>query len=796
MPPKSDIRVSRLHNPGGRATFAAASVVVATALWFGFGWGGATVLQWGDDIACALAAAVATVCCWRASRHTSTERASWRLLAAGAGAWTIGQVIWTVHDLAMGGPTPYPYYDDIGFLAFPVLASMALVRLPTAASERTMMRWGLDGTLVASSVLLMLWSTVIEPSGLASTALGATIVTVSYPLLDVLLLTATVLAALHLKVGRVRMMFVAVSLAWLAAADVLFNYLSVHGGYEPGAVCDVAYVGAFAFLAAATFVGPGSPREGTGVTVSDTMRMALPYVPFIIAVVVALARQCTGAQLDNVDVALGLTAVAAILARQTLVLSQNSRLLATVRAQHEELRHSAMTDSLTGLANRAVFTDRVSHATQLHARDMRQVSLIWIDLDDFKFVNDTAGHGAGDLLLIKVSERLRGAVRMGDTVARLGGDEFAVLIEDGSDVAVLADRIRDALHRPFLIDGVPRPVSASVGVAVLAPEEPAIEPADLLNRADIAMYHAKNSGKDQVALYRVGMTVPGADDALLRDPLRRAVRHDAITLCYQPLIHAADGQLHGFEALARWTHDGQPVSPAEFISAAERIGLGCQLGDRILDQAFAQAAAWQGQREGVLVGVNLSPSQILDPGLPDRIAAALSRHGLPPSRIVLEITEAALLSDSAQAIRTTRALSEMGIRMSLDDFGTGYSSLAHLRRLPLSSVKIDRSFVANVDTDPQARSFIAAVIRLGQDLGLDVIVEGIETAGQLAIVRDLGATFVQGYLVDIPRPADRIEFRRDWTDLFTATTLGLPRQRESVDTFPMTAGRAAPRAEQ
>jgi diguanylate cyclase (GGDEF)-like protein len=781
MRPSRDTWSARLRTPGGRAGFIAVTVVAATAIWFAFGWGGTTALTWGDDLACALASAVATVCCWRVSRRPATTRVSWQLLAAGAGAWTIGQVIWTVHDLAMGGPTPFPYYDDLGFLAFPVIASIALVRLPTAASERTVMRWGLDGTLVASSALLLLWSTVIEPTGSASDALGGTLVAIAYPLLDVVLLTVTVLAALHLKVGRARMMFVAFSLVWLAVADMLFNYLSARGGYQPGAVCDVAYVGAFAVLAAATFVAPGSPRQRAGVALTESVRTALPYLPFVVAIVATLGRQLAGDQLDNVDVTLGVIAVAAILGRQKLVLSENSRLLATISAQHEELRHSAMTDPLTGLANRAVFTDRVSHATQLHARDMRQVSLAWIDLDDFKLVNDTAGHGAGDQLLVKVAERLRGAARVGDTIARLGGDEFAVLIEDGSDPVALADRICDVLRQPFILDGKAHGITCSVGVTVLNPEDPPLDPAELVSRADVAMYHAKNGGKNRVALHRDGMTVPGADDAPLRDPLRRAIENDEITVCFQPLLHADDGRLRGFEALARWQRDGRPVPPEEFVALAERVGLGCALGDRILDHSIAQAAAWLRDRDDIAFGVNLAPSQILDPELPARLAAILTRHGLPPSRLVLEITEAALLTDSSLAIDNAHQLVEMGIRLSLDDFGTGYSSLAHLRRLPLSSVKIDRSFVGAVDTDEEARAFIAAVIRLGQDLGLEVVVEGIERPEQLAVARELGTTYVQGYLLGAPDEAAAIDLHHDWSPMFAdKAPLALPRPRRAV----------------
>lgn len=773
-----------------RALLAAVVLSASVAVWFAAGWGGTTVVRWADDLLLGAASAGAAACCWRVARTAGEARRSWQLIGAGAAAWTAGQVVWTVHDAAFGGPTPMPYYDDLGYLALPLMALVALVRMPSAANELARWRWGLDAAIVTISMFLLVFSPIIEPTIHTDASLRSIAVAVVFPVIDVLLLSAVVLGFAYRRAGRGRLLAVAIALGWLAVADTSFSFLDITGHYHPGALCDAAYFAAFALLTAATFVEQGTPRAAASLAVPEQVRVVLPYVPFAAAGCVLLVRDLMGQGVDSVDLVLGAVVTACMLARQALVLSENQRLLCTVRRQHEELLRSAMTDSLTGLVNRAVFNDRATHATLLHARDMRKVSLAWIDLDDFKLVNDTCGHAAGDQLLVTVGERLRGAMRMGDTVARLGGDEFAVLIEDGSDPTLVAERICSELRRPFVIDGALHTVTASVGVAILEPGDVPLDPAELLSRADVAMYEAKKAGKNRVAVYGPGMTLPGTEDAMLRDPLRRAIDARDIGVVFQPLVSAADGTLRGFEALARWTHRGRPIAPEEFVALAERAGLGCALGDCIIDRTLGEASAWLRAREGIVIGVNLAPSQVNDAAFPGRLRAMLERHRVGCDRLVLEITEAALLTESSQPVATVHQLAAMGIRLSLDDFGTGYSSLAHLRRFPLASVKIDRTFVEAVDTAAQPRAFIAAVIRLGHDLGLDVIVEGIESPGQLAVVRDLGATYVQGFLIDRPRPEAEIDLWRDWSALFAQLSPVVPTPRHSLERHANLAGGA------
>ena len=422
-----------------------------------------------------------------------------------------------------------------------------------------------------------------------------------------------------------------------------------------------------------------------------------------------------------------------------------------------ELQHRAFHDQLTGLPNRAKFLDRAGHAVALHRRDLRPVAALLIDLDDFKAVNDTLGHASGDLLLVRVGERLRGVLRPGDTLARLGGDEFAVLLEDGGDAAVVAQRVVDAVEQPFDLCGTRIAVGASVGVAELPADAGTLDVDALLARADTAMYVAKRGGKNRVSLYDPVTALPAAQDLRLREPLRHAIAAGAVEAHFQPVVDLASGEVLGYEALARWTLDGAPVPPDVFIPIAARAGLLPALTAHMLDVVGGQLHAWLGERGHRLVaGVNVSPDLISDPDFPRVVADCVERHGLAPGQLVLEITEEALLSDLPRAREVADELCRIGATLWLDDFGTGYSSLLHLQQIPLAAVKIDRGFTADLDTNPATERLMRALLALGRDLGLMVIVEGVERPAQAKVLRRLGCRFAQGYHFARPTPADDV----------------------------------------
>ncbi len=440
---------------------------------------------------------------------------------------------------------------------------------------------------------------------------------------------------------------------------------------------------------------------------------------------------------------------------------RGEHLRAEAADREAKLAWSAFHDDLTGLPNRAMFFDRVARALERHARDGRPVAVLLVDLDGFKAVNDTLGHAAGDDLLVVAAQLLQRAVRPGDTLARLGGDEFAVLLEDVGDPAVVGDRLVEVFANPFAVGGRLLGVSATVGVAVLT-DPTGVDVEAVLSRADIAMYSAKRAGKGRFAVYDPAMTLPEAEVLELREPLRCAIATGDVEVHYQPIVDLRTGGTIGFEALARWSHEGRSIGPDVFVPIAARSGLTGALTEHVLDVACRQAARWSvqlGHRQ-LRVSVNVSPHSIGDPDLPDRVAAHLQRYGLGPGQLALEITEDALLHNPAVATAVAHRLRELGVVLSLDDFGSGYSSLLHLRQIPLHSVKIDRGFAGDIDTNPDTEKFMRALLALGRDLDLRVVVEGVERRGQVDVLRRIGCTHAQGHLFGRPvaAPGVRLPF--------------------------------------
>lgn len=419
---------------------------------------------------------------------------------------------------------------------------------------------------------------------------------------------------------------------------------------------------------------------------------------------------------------------------------------------------SAYHDDLTGLPNRAMFFDRVEHALDLRARDGRPVAVLLLDVDEFKAVNDTLGHTSGDDLLALAARRLERVVRPGDTLARLSGDEFAVLLEAAEDPSIMATRLLGALADPFLIGTSAVTISASVGIAALSEDEQCAGVEAILAHADIAVYTAKRAGKSSFAVYDPLMTLPGTRALQLREPLRQALVRGSVEAYFQPIVDLHSGRVTGFESLARWCHDGRFVEPDVFIPIAARSGLTSALTEHMLDLACTQLARWSAElgHHRLRTGVNVSPHSIGDPGLPDRVARHMARHGIGPGQLVLEITEDALLNDVPTAMRVMHRLRDLGVVLSLDDFGAGYSSLLHLRQIPLNSVKIDRGFAGDIDTNPETEHFMRALLAFGRDLDLRVIVEGVERPAQVEVLRRIGGTLAQGHLFGRPVPAREV----------------------------------------
>jgi diguanylate cyclase (GGDEF)-like protein/PAS domain S-box-containing protein len=420
----------------------------------------------------------------------------------------------------------------------------------------------------------------------------------------------------------------------------------------------------------------------------------------------------------------------------------------------EQLRHQALHDPLTGLPNRVLFVDRLSHALVRRGAD-GGVAVLFVDLDDFKDINDTLGHAAGDELLRLVAERLTGVLRAEDTACRLGGDEFAFLLEETSPMRVLriAERILAALAETFEIGGHEATLSASVGIAIGDGSRSGStggEAADeLLRDADTAMYAAKSHGKGRIQLFQRGMEEPVKRRRELRSALERALEGDELFLEYQPIIDMCDGGLVGVEALVRWNHPqlGR-LMPADFVGMAEETGLIAGLGGWVMRRAAADLA----HGSDVIVSVNVSAHQLGDGALPTLVRDTLTSSGLDPSRLLLELTESTLASAGAGAETELERVQRMGVRIALDDFGSGYSSLEYLGRLPINVLKIDRSLVERVHLEPQRQEVLRAIDHIASKLGLETIVEGIELEEQRAALLELGFCRAQGYLFAAPLP--------------------------------------------
>lgn len=424
-----------------------------------------------------------------------------------------------------------------------------------------------------------------------------------------------------------------------------------------------------------------------------------------------------------------------------------------------DLQYQSSHDPLTGLANRSLIRERIAQALSREAAERAAgvstapVTVCVCDVDGFKNVNDSLGQRAGDELLVEVGQRLVANVGPRDTVARLGGDEFAVLMDDPQDrriPALVAERIVAALREPMSIGGTPLTVSVSVGVAVAGPDRTAD---DLLGEADAAMYEAKAAGRDQAAIFTEQMRTAALERLTITNSFRSGLEQSDFFMEYQPQVSLTDGRLEGFEALVRWQHPSLgPVGPYTFIPLAEETGFIVPLGRWILEQACHEAARWPGAPDRPLrVSVNLSARQLQHPQLVSDVAAALSISGLPPERLVLEITESALMVDPGGSAETLRQLKAMGLRLAVDDFGTGYSSLAYLRQFPVDVLKIDKSFVdALNDRSAEGTAFIKTIIALARDLGLATVAEGVENRVQREALRALGCDSAQGYLLSKP----------------------------------------------
>jgi diguanylate cyclase (GGDEF)-like protein len=436
-----------------------------------------------------------------------------------------------------------------------------------------------------------------------------------------------------------------------------------------------------------------------------------------------------------------------------------ARALRLVGERTGELRHQALHDALTGLPNRTLIMDRIEQLLARNRRNGTVGAALYIDLDEFKNVNDSLGHEAGDRLLVAVAARLTSTLRDADTVGRMGGDEFVVLI-DGGELKVgpelVAERLLDVMRQPFELDGAAMPliVNTSIGIAI----GDRASPGDLVRDADVALYEAKAAGKNRYEIFYPEMQIEISHRIELEFDLRSALEGDQFRLVYQPIYNLDDLTLVGVEALLRWVHPTQGLmQPDEFIPILEQTGQIREVGSWVLSQACEQMAAWHAQGDALVISVNVSGRQLDSDAIVGHIRDALDSSGLDATSLILEVTETALMRNAEATVERLQAIKALGVRIAVDDFGTGYSSLAYLQRFPVDCLKIDRSFTHAITTSPESKALISTLVQLGKDLGLTTLAEGVETADQIDHLRGESVNEAQGFIFSRPLDAEALE---------------------------------------
>ena len=727
----------------------------------------------------AAAAAAAGCCAIAASRTPGRARTGWLLLSVATGSWAAGEVIWSYYETIQRIHVPFPSAADAGFLLAVPFEIVGVLLLAGPSRPDARLRNVLDGLAIAGAIFFVSWTTVLKAVYAGGGDPAALAISVAYPAADVV--AVVIVLSLFTRSGRPAFSFalLAAGLVGLAVSDSTFAYLSALGPYATNPV-DIGWVGGFTLVALAALRSgaPGARYEGR------RARFLIPYVALGVAALTAIVEAGRGVRLDPLAVLTALGLVVLVLVRQLIAVremqSLSRRLQETVEAlrrREEELEHQAFHDSLTRLANRDLFRDRVEHALARGRRSRSALAVILIDLDDFKTVNDSLGHAAGDQLLVMAARRLLGSVRPGDTVARLSGDEFAVLLEDisGPEEALpVARRLVEAFRAAFPLE---RDVYVGLTAGVAMSPSPGETLTALLRNADVAMYAAKKAGKGRFAVYDATLQNDAMERLELRAALARAIERDELAVHFQPVFDLGSGQMTGAEALVRWRRGRRLVRPGAFIPFAQESGLIIPIERIVLRRACAEAAAWAAAGRDLSLSVNVSATHVNSSGFVETVRRSLEAAGLPPDRLILEITESALAPGGGATYENLKALAAIGVRIAIDDFASGYSAIGHLKSVPVGIVKVDRAFVDSLGAG--AAPVLASIVQLCSNLGLTTVAEGIETPGQLAQARSLGCSAAQGYLLGRPVEARRI------LDSTTGSMLG--------PAVPPAPGPAAPR---
>jgi diguanylate cyclase (GGDEF)-like protein len=684
------------------------------------------------------------LCAWRAIARRP-GRWGWGALATGLLLFTTGSVLWTGW-VQYFNPLPYPSIADFCFLAFFFMAFLGIGLLVRETVPKTSKTIWVDGLIAALGVAALEATIVIGPIVQANTGDFGTVATnIAYPIGDLVLVTmvVAVFAVRGWRPGRLWWTLGA-GLVIFAAADSVYVLRVTSGTYVTGTPLDSVWlIGAFLMVIAAW------QQMGAGMKSSPVLRPSNIVPVLFLVSSLGIVVYATARPVLSLGVVLATATLIIAIARSAYAFRQ----LRTLADSKREAR----TDELTGLPNRRLFFERLD-ACCVPSSTPQRLAVLMIDLDRFKEINDSLGHHVGDDVLRELGPRLTAAVGSNGTVARLGGDEFGLVLSPLVDLSVateVAERVRQVLREPFQLEGMSLRVDASIGIA-LAPDH-GTTPEGLLQKADVAMFAAKRTHAPW-QLYSSEHDQDARQRLELMEDLRDAIRRREIVMYYQPILDLRKGTVTGAEALARWRHPTRGIlEPAMFLGLVADAGLMGAFTMDVLDQAFSQQATWSEQGYDIGVSVNISAASLRDEELPDKIAAVVSAHSVQPARITLEITEDSFIAEPEQAMLVLERLRALGVELSIDDYGTGFSSLTYIRRLPVTEVKLDRTFLTGASEDKRAVSVIRSTVDLAHSLALRIVAEGIENLDDLVLVDDLGCDAAQGYLIGRPLPAEQFD---------------------------------------
>jgi len=719
-----------------------------------------------------IGASTVAVLLFGARRCEPQRRLPWQLFALGQGLFVVGDILAYNYGRLFGGSLPSPSIADPFHLAFyPLLVVSLLLLLGERNYARD--RAGLIDALITTVALASLaWVYLMAPYADNPTlSLPTKLVSIAYPTMDILILAVVARAAAssHRREPALTLLFFGT--VALLLTDALHGWQLLHGGYHTGGLLDGGWAAFYALLGAAALhpsvrLEPEDAPEPDGRLTRS--RLALLTCASLTALLIIVVREAAGDSLD-IDVLIAASGImfALVIARMAGIVRRNEEVTsreAALRAElfQAELEHRAFHDELTGLPNRALFRNRVEHALAGRRRERLPVAVLFLDVDDFKNVNDSLGHAAGDQVLEEVARRLQDCMRPVDTIARLGGDEFAILVHDAESELhsiEIAQRARSALEVPIALEGREITIVASIGIAFSDQGMVSAQDAEeLLRNADAAMYIAKESGKGDYRVFQPEMHVKALARLELKTDLQRALDAGEFTLRYQPIMDLLKGDIGGMEALIRWEHPVRGiVSPADFVPLLEDTGLIVPVGCHILMEACRWAAHMQREcprNPPLSMAVNVSAFQLQRPEFIAEVRTALAESEIPPSSLTLELTESVMMRDMELSLMRLKALRALGVKLAIDDFGTGYSSLNYVRRLPVDILKIDRSFLA--DPNPEVAELTAAIAQLARIFKLKAVAEGIEDSAQLQRVQAMRCDFAQGFYFAKPLSADEV----------------------------------------